>query len=127
MLQRRKAHFVFSKGPMDHIGTAELKLLLRLTVPDHVKYFKLVHVFRIRAGLAPSYLSAHFKPITLVHGYSTRGHFYGYHVSKGMSLAPTSFAYTAVACWNALPDSLKAFQLLSLFKSKLKIHLSSHY
>ena len=127
VLQRRMARFVFSKGPMDHIGTPELKSLSWLTVPDRVKYFKLVQVFRIRAGLAPSYLSVHFKPIALVHRYSTRGCAYDYHVSKEMSLAPTSFAYTAVSCWNALPESLKGIQSLSLFKSKLKSHLSSLY
>ena len=127
VLQRKMVRFVFSKGPMDHVGTAELKLLSWLTVPDRVKYFKLVQVFRIRAGLAPSYLSIHFKPISSVHGYSTRGCAYDYHVSKEMSLAPTSFAYTAVSSWNSLPESLKGIQSLSLFKSKLKIYLSSQY
>ena len=47
VLQRKMVRFVFSKGPMDHVGTAELKLLSWLTVPDRVKYFKLVQVFRI--------------------------------------------------------------------------------
>ena len=127
VLQRRMVRFIHSMGPMDHVGTAELKALSWLTVPDRVRYFKLVHVFRIRAGLAPSYLSAHFKPISQVHSYGTRGCAYDYHVSKEISMAPTSFAFTAVSYWNALPDSLKGIQSLSLFKSKLKLHLSARY
>ena len=127
VLQRRMARFVFSRGPMDHVDLSDLKILAWLTVPDRVKYFKLVHVFRIRAGLAPSYLSHNFKPVSVVHNYRTRGYSHDYHVSKEMSLAPTSFVFSAVSHWNALPGCLKGVQSLSLFKSRLKQHLLSAY
>ena len=119
--------FIYSRHPMDHVGFGDLKLLSWLSIPDRVRYFKMVHVFRIRAGLAPHYLSEHFTPVSAVHTYKTRGHSFDFHVSKEISKAQTSFAYSAILNWNALPESIKGIQSLSLFKSRLKSHLLSNY
>ena len=119
--------FIFSKDPMYHVGTMELKSLSWLTVPDRVKFFRLLHVFKIRVGLAPDYLNRHFCPVSEVHSHRTRGCLYDYHVSKEISMAPTSFAYTAITQWNGLPECLKGIQSLSVFKTKLKSYLLERY
>ena len=127
VIQRRMVRFIYSRHAMDHVGTRDLKLLSWLTIPDRVRYFKMVHVFRIRAGLAPNYLSEHFRPVSAVHSYGTRSQSYDFHISKEISMARTSFAYSAISNWNALPESLKGIQSLSHFKSKLKSYLLSCY
>ena len=127
VLQRRMVRFIHSQGPMEHIGLRDFGALSWLTVPDRARYFRLLHVFRIRSGLSPSYLSDHFRPLSSIHTYGTRGSSHDYHVSKEISLSPSSFAYMAITNWNALPDSLKGIQSLSVFKAKLKHFLLSHY
>ena len=112
---------------MEHAGLGDLGALPWLTVPDRIKYFRLLHVFRIRSGLSPPYLSTHFRPLQSVHSYGTRGSTHDFHVSKEISMSPSSFSYAAIADWNALPESLKGIQSLSVFKAKLKRHLFSRY
>ena len=127
VVQRRMVRFIYSRHPMDHVGTSDLKLLSWLTISDRVRYFKMVHVFKIRAGLAPQYLSEHFTPVSAVHTYGTRSQSFDFHASKAISMAQTSFAYSAILNWNSLPVSIKGIQSLSLFKSKLKSYLISSY
>ena len=127
VLQRRLLRFIFSKGPRDHVGSSELKQLNWLSVPDRVKYFSLVHVFKIRLGKAPGYLSDYFVPVKSVHGIGTRGMAHNYQVSKDLSTAPTSFAFTSIKSWNALPISLKSESSLPLFSKRLKELLMSEY
>ena len=126
-LQRRIVRFIHSRGPMEHVSLADFGALSWLTVPDRVRFFRLLHVFKIRSGLSPSYLSVHFRPVHTVHSYGTRGSRHDFHISKEISMAPSSFSYMAIADWNALPDDLKGIQSLSLFKSKLKQYLLSLY
>ena len=126
-LQRRMIRFIFSRGPMDHVGGDDFRALSWLTIPDRVRYFRLLHVFRIRLGQAPQYLSTHFRPVQQVHTHSTRGSIHDFHISKEISMAPSSFSYAAITSWNALPDSLKGIKSLTVFKAKLKNYLLSHY
>ena len=127
VIQRRMVRFVFSMGPMDHVDTRELKRLSWLNITDRVRYFSLIHVFKIRSGLAPDYLGEHFKPLSAAHSYNTRGHLHNYFVSKEISNAPSSFAYNAIKFWNALPLDIKELQSLPIFKKRLKSHLMSEY
>ena len=126
-LQRRMVRFIHSKGPMEHIGLGDLGALSWLSVPDRVRFFRRLHVFRMRSGLSPPYLLDNFTPLRSVHAYGTRGSVHDFHVSKEISLSHSSFAYNAVSNWNALPDSLKGIQSLAVFKSKLKHYLLSRY
>ena len=123
VLQRRMLRFVFLKGPRDHVGINELKSLSWLSVPQRVKYFSLVHVFKICLGLAPNYLSPLFVPNEMVHSHGTRGLICNYHVSRNLAKAPTSFAFMAIKHWNSLPISFKSNGSLNQFKIKLKSFL----
>ena len=119
--------FVFSKGAMDHVGFQELKQLSWLSIPDRVNFFKLVHVFKIRCGTSPVYLSANFKPVQLAHSYGTRGSSYNYFISKDIARSSKSFVFTAVKLWNGLPVYLKQIESVSVFKVKLKEYLLAQY
>ena len=127
VVQRRMVRFVFSMGPMEHVDTRELGKLMWLNITDRVKYFSLIHVFEIRSGLAPDYLTEHFQPLSANHTYNTRGHLHNYFVSKEISNAPSSFAHNAIKFWNALPLDLKELQSLTVFKRRLKLYLLSKY
>jgi hypothetical protein len=127
VLQRRLVRFVFSMDPRDHVGSDHLAKLNWMTISDRVGFFKLIHVFKIRNGLAPGYLANNFNLITSTHGHFTRGSVCNYSISRDMSNSPTSFVFTAVKNWNCLPNFLKEIQSLPVFKTKLKGFILSDY
>ena len=86
-----------------------------------------MHVFRIRAGNAPAYLSTNFQPIAQGHSYNTRGSTHDFRISRELATSPKSFAFTAIKHWNGLSQSLKGIESLQCFKSGLKQHLLSEY
>ena len=51
VIQRRMVRFINGFHHMHHVDSSDLKQLLWLNVEDRVRYFKLVHVFRIRLAL----------------------------------------------------------------------------
>ena len=96
-------------------------------VEDRVRFFKLVHVFRIRSGIAPSYLTDNFVPIAERHSHSTRSSIHDYAVTGNVVRAPNSFSYTAIQEWNSLPASLKELTSINVFKRKAKELFLSGY
>ena len=112
-------------GPRAHVGSWSFRELGWLQIADRVHYFALLHAFRIRKGLAPSYLCRGFARIDGVHHHETRGSAYGFHISN--SDFPGYFSYFAKVQWNALPVNLKAIERIDLFKAKLKQYLMRDY
>ena len=110
----------------DHVDVEHLKKLNWLNIADRVRYFKLCHVFRIRHGIAPRYLSGSFVPIARHHAHLTRDSDLNYAILKRFSRSSFGFAYTAIADWNSLPRELKQISSFPYFKNKLKQHLASH-
>ena len=98
-----------------------------LSVPDRVRFFKLAHLFKIRHGNAPPYLSNGLVSLLQTHSHFTRGSQSNYRVSHELSLAPSSFVFTIIANWNGLPVYLKMIRSLSLFKKKVKEYFVSQY
>ena len=127
MLQHRVVRYIFSLAPRDHVGTEKLRELSWLSIPDRVRYFKLCHVFKIRLGLAPDYLSTNFIPVSATHGHNTRGSSFNYTIPGTLSHCPTSFCVTAINEWNSLPNELKDVRSFPAFRSKVKQWLSSGY
>ena len=112
---------------MEHVSMGDFGQLSWLVVTDCINFFKLIHIFKIRNGTAPSYISCDLKLISQTHSYNTRGCIYDYFVSKELSNAPTSFAYTAIKQWNSLPVYLKEIRSESVFRVKLKQFYLSRY
>ena len=126
-VQRRMVRFINSFDSRHHVDSRDMKALSWLLVPDRVKYFKLLHVFKIARKQAPRYLLKRFVPISGVHSYETRSRCYDFLVSKELSRSLSSFSYTAVKEWNSLPVSLKQIESELCFRRRLKEYLSFSY
>ena len=127
VIQRKMIRFILNMDFRQHVGLKELCQFSWLSVPDRVKYFKLLHIFRIRHSLAPRYLMSNFKAVSDAHTHNTRGSSFNYSISKELSLSPSTFSYTAIKAWNSLPNSLKSIDNLALFKRRLKEYFLSEY
>ena len=125
VLQRKMARFVLGIGPRAHVGLGTLRELGWLTVWDRVRYFSLLHVYRVRKGTGPQYLRGNFKLVSDVHGYKTRGSSTGFHISGEDVVG--SFEYCGKTEWNSLPDRLKTLGSIDAFKRNLKLYFLEGY
>ena len=107
------------------MGTGTLRELGWLLISDRVSYFALIHVFRIKKRLAPSYLCRNFIPVSEVHDHQTRGSAQDFHLSAND--VPGGFSYFSKTQWNKLPLQLRAIDSESVFKVKLKGFLMDGY
>ena len=127
VLQRKMIRFIYQLDYRHHVGLPELQSLSWLSIPDRVKYFKLVHLFKIKHGLAPRYLRSNLNSVSDTHTHNTRGSCSNFHVSKTLSKMPSSFAFSCVRFWNCLPADLKRIDSLLVFKRELWKFLLSSY
>ena len=125
VLQRKMVRYVFGWGPRSHVGVGALKELGWLLIADRVRYFAVLHAFRIRKGLAPPNLSRGFVQVSGVHGHETRGSSLNFHLSRDD--IPGSFAHFGKVQWNDLPDALKSIDREGFFLVKLKAFLTRDY
>ena len=124
VIQRKCARFVLDFPPRGHIGDREYQSLNWLPFPKRVLYFTLIHTFKIRNGLAPTYLSVNFQQVDNMHSHNTR------QCTTNFSLAHTrsplgSFNRHAISGWNSLPENIKKIRSLPVFKSHLRKFLSA--
>ena len=127
VIQRKMVRFIFSMDLRQHVGLMDLRRLSWLSVPDRVAYFKLLHLFRVRRGIAPKYLMTNFKAVSEAHSHNTRSSSHNFFISRDLSLSPNSFTYTAIKVWNSLPLSLKSIDKIDRFKRSLKEYFSEGY
>ena len=127
VVQRKMVRFISGTDSRSHVDLKNLLEFNWLNIPDRVSYFKLMHIFRIRHKIAPTYLLSNFTAISEAHGHNTRGSCYNFHVSRELSLAQSSFAFTSVKQWNNLPPTIKSIDTFRVFKMKLKEFLISRY
>ena len=125
VLQRKMVRYVLGWGPRTHVGTGTLRELGWLVVSDRVRYFALLHAFRIRKGLAPSYLCKYFVRVSEVHEHQTRGSAHDFHLSAND--VPGGFSYFSKIQWNDLPGELKIIDSMPIFKVRLKSYLMAEY
>ncbi len=125
VLQRKMARFVLGLGPRTHVGLGTLRELDWLSVVDRVRYFALLHVFRIRKSTGPPYLRKGFVLVSDIHDHETRASSGGFHISR--EDVDGSFVFFGKKEWNALPDNLKTIGNIDLIKVKLKQHFLSIY
>ena len=113
--------------PRDHVDLKNLRDLSWLSIPDRVTYFKMMHLFRVRNKLAPSYLLPNFRFISEIHSHNTRGSSCNLQLSGDLASSPNGFAFTSIKLWNNLPNSLKSLNEFRVFKRRLKLYLISQY
>ena len=93
VLQRKMARFVLGVGPRTHISQGTLRELGWLKIRDRVRYFALLHVFRVKNGLVP---------LKDVHDHKTRGSCTDFHILANDVVS--TFEYFGKKEWNAIPD-----------------------
>ena len=127
VLQRKMLRFVNGFDSRHHIDNKDLFELSWLSIRDRISYFKLIHLFKIKHNLCPQYLRTNIVSISDTHSYGTRSRASNFHVSKILSNAPSTFAYSCVKLWNALPEHIKSIDSLPTFKHVLKKFMLSSY
>ena len=125
ILQRKMVRYIHGWGPRGHVGSATFRELGWLQISDRVRYFALLHAFRIRKGLAPSYLLRSFVQVSAVHGHQTRASHCSFHISG--SDIPGTFSYFTKVQWNELPAQLQTIDSETIFKVKVKRYLMKGY
>ena len=122
VVQRKCARFVRNVSPRSHIGNAELSSLSWLTFPRRINFFSLVHAYKVKHGLSPSYLASNFECVQDVHRHNLRQSSVNFSLAH-CSSPPGSFVRNTVTNWNSLPANVKGCRSLSYFKSTLKDYL----
>ena len=102
----------------------DLLLLQKAEWAFEMTYFKLCHLFKIRIGMAPTYLCNDFSLISATHSYSTRDSDVNF-VARPNEFPPNTFHYSSIREWNRLPSELKRVKTLAAFKRGLRQYLSS--
>ena len=88
--------FVLNLDHMSHIGNEQFKVLNWLPVQKRVEQTTLCHVFKIKNGLAPEYMSENFVPFDTLHSYKTRSSESGcYILPKVKGFGAKYFAFNA--------------------------------
>ena len=129
VMQRKMIRFINKMDPRCHVDQQNLKQLQWLSVRDRVRYFRLMHVFRISKGTSPDYLGGNFTQVGAVHSHNTRGSVSDYHISESgrSSLKCSSFSFIAKKEWNSLPRELKLTNGIGSFKNKLRKYFLERY
>ena len=122
-MQRKIVRFVDSLDFRAHVGPSEFAVLNWLPFCTKVQFSSLVHLFKVKNGLAPPYMMEDFKSVTDVHCYNLRQ---GQNFSLAHCKFPVgTFNRFSVSAWNSLPTRLKNITTLQSFKLQLKAHLTS--
>ena len=127
VLQRKMIRFIHGMDPRGHVDVKNLRDLSWLSIPDRVTFFKMMHLFRVRNKLAPSYLLPNFRSISEIHSHNTRGSSCNFQLSRDLACYPNGFAFSSIKLWNELPNSLKSLTNFQVFKRRLKLYLISRY
>ena len=88
-----------------------------------VEHIKLLQVFRVFNGTAPTYLCSEFKLVSEVHNHYTRNSENKYFKPRVNSHGLNSFVSTSIIHWNGLPNYLKYIKTKDVFKNKVKTFL----
>ena len=122
VLQRKCARFSLGLDSRAHVGNRELLALSWLPFPQRVSYFSMVHAFKIRNGLSPSYISDEFTRVTKVHSHNLRHSQVNFSLAHCLSPLGT-FERSVISDWNNLPLYIKESRSLPIFKTNLKHYL----
>ena len=82
VVQRKMVRFINGWDNRAHVDCKNLRELSWLNIADRVKFFQMMHLFRIRNKLAPKYLLPNFTSISAAHSHNTRGSEYNFVLSR---------------------------------------------
>jgi len=115
--------FVLGKGNRYHIGYKDYATLGWLPVSYRVCQLQLNHMYKVKNGSAPCYLRNEFISTSDIHNKGTRQSFNSFFVPQVGSSGKSSFRYTGIKAWNALPHSIRNVENYMRFKIAVKKHM----
>ena len=121
----KMVRYVGGRGPREHVADDEICSLGWLPFQKRVEFFILMHVFKVKMCLSPSYISHGFTLVSDVHSHGLRQSLLNYSIA----LCPFpngSFTRTAITWWNQLPAELKQIESVNIFRKRLKAFLTPH-
>lgn len=124
IMQNKLVRFVLGLHPREHLSQTHLNSIGFVKISDRTMQLMLNHVFNIRKGLAPRYLSNFFTNTTEIHRHFTRHSQLSYNIPQIQSFTKGSFFYNAITGWNALPLQVKTIDSKQAFKTRVKRHLA---
>ena len=122
--QNKLIRFILQLPARSHIGCAEFKNSGMLPVQKRVNQLQLNHVFNIVHGDAPNYLKSNFKYIHDQHDFNTRSSTRSFCVPmvKSQHFGKSTFNFTSIEAWNALPSALHTLTDKGNFKKSVRTH-----
>ena len=119
--QNNIIRYLLNAPSRTHIGYDEFQLVGLLPVDYRVEQLKLGHMYNIINGSAPQYMKCQIEMVQ--HSYNTRSSDLCCKIPIVKSFGSTSFLYTGILKWNAVPLSIKNCVTKNSFKSELKKYL----
>lgn len=121
-LQSRAMRIILHESPRSHIEDMLAKLKW-LSVSQRIDYSRLILMWKIVHGHAPSYLTENLKYSD--HDYNTSS-----SVSENLFIPHAhkhSLYKHGAKMWNSLPCELRKIPILNSFKKKLCVHIKRHF
>ena len=94
-------------------------------VSDRVEQLRLNHVFKIRQGLSPVYLSEGFIQISNSHRFQTRSSTANFFVPQVKGVESDAFYVIGIKNWNSLSTEVKSITNYHRFKRETKRFLAN--
>ena len=99
----------------------EFRKVGMLPIQKRVTQLQLNHVFNIVHGDAPNYLKSNFNHVHNRHNFNTRSSELSFTIpTVKTNLGKTTFYYTGIKAWNALPSALQNITNKTNFKKSIK-------
>ena len=106
--QNKIVRYILNFNHREHVGQTELDSLKFLNVSDRVEQLRLNHVFKIRQGLSPVYLSEGFIQISNSHRFQTRSSTANFFVPQVKGVESDAFYVIGIKNWNSLSTEIKS-------------------
>ena len=120
-MQNKLIRFVLDLHHRSSIHNIHFKTLNWLPVSKRVEEITLLHVFKVRKGLAPKYMMEQFVEAVSTHSHDARFSRSGcFAVPRVGTHERKSFTYVGCNLWNRLSNNIKSISCLSPFKVNLK-------
>lgn len=119
--QNKLIRFILQLPARSHVGYHEFKNSGMLPVSKRVSQLQLNHVFNIVHAEAPNYLKTNFNFSNI----NTRSSTLSFSIPsvKSQHFGKSTFNFTAIKAWNALPEALKHQTSKQSFKRGVKSYL----
>ena len=125
IMQNKIIRFILNLKSRASIRNKELSKAGFLNVTDRVKQLKMNHVFKIKNHTCPPYMLSHFSRLNEdSNRMTTRASATDFFLPRVCGQGTSTFFFSAIKEWNALPTELKNEICELTFKGKLKLELA---